>query len=348
LNPLTPDPDSGIKPGPAPTVSVIIPCYNGAAFLRETVDSALRQTIPPLDVIVVDDGSTDDSAAIAESYGPLVRVIRQRNQGESVARNVGIAAARGDYLMFLDADDLLAPDALQKLAIAIRDVPQGVALMGFATFESDPSIPLTVSTPTWSGFFPGIIQTNPGFPHCWLTSKAMVLRAGGFTTTMQNSEDWEFCAKLALAGGVLIPLNYVGAYYRRHAKSQSSVMSKVNRARGHVEVMLTLGRGILAQKALLEQYGDQIFWGARTILQIGRSAGLSWTELRPLRRIIRDLILLGPDSIRETRSAKLIRWIGTPLAETVRNWMVSDRRKVPKSRQLGVQTKEELNVHSAS
>lgn len=321
---------------PNTAISIVIPCYNGAAFLRETLQSALSQTQPPLEVIVVDDGSTDDSAAIAESFGPLVRVIRQRNQGESVARNVGIAAARGDYLMFLDADDLLAPDALQKLAIAIRDIPQGVALMGFATFESDPSIPLTVSTPTWSSFFPGIIQTNPAFPHCWLTSKAMVLRVGGFTSTLQNSEDWEFCAKLALAGGVLVPLNYVGAYYRRHAKSQSSVMSKVNRARGHVQVMLTLGRGILAQKALLEQYGDQMFWGARTILQMGRSAGLSWTELQPLRRIIRDLILMGPDSIRETRSAKMIRWLGTPLTETVRNWMVSDRQGVPKRERLSV------------
>src|SRR5262245_21627849 len=112
------------------TVSVIIPCYNGAAFLRETVQSAVAQTHVPLEVIVVDDGSTDDSAAIADSFGPPVRVIRQKNQGESVARNQGVAASSGEYLMFLDADDLLAPNALATLIDAVRDVPQGVALMG--------------------------------------------------------------------------------------------------------------------------------------------------------------------------------------------------------------------------
>ena len=94
------------------SVTVIIPCYNGAAYLREAIDSALDQTHPPLEVIVIDDGSTDDSAAIAESYGPPVCVIRQENQGESVARNRGIDEAKGDWVAFLDADDLWKPTKL--------------------------------------------------------------------------------------------------------------------------------------------------------------------------------------------------------------------------------------------
>lgn len=76
------------------SVSIIIPCYNAASFLRETLDSALRQTVAAAEVILVDDGSTDDSAAIAESYGPPIRVLRQPNQGESVARNAGLAMDR--------------------------------------------------------------------------------------------------------------------------------------------------------------------------------------------------------------------------------------------------------------
>ncbi len=98
----------------SPSVSAVIPCYNGAEFLREAIDSALGQTYPPLDVIVVDDGSTDDSAAIAASYGPPVRVLRQENQGESVARNRGIDEARGDWIAFLDADDYWEPTKLEK------------------------------------------------------------------------------------------------------------------------------------------------------------------------------------------------------------------------------------------
>ncbi len=105
------------------TVSTVIPCYNAAPFLRETLDSVLAQTVLPLEVIVVDDGSTDDSAAIAESYGPPVRVIRQKNQGESVARNRGIDEAKGEWVAFLDADDLWRPTKLEKqIALIAEDV----------------------------------------------------------------------------------------------------------------------------------------------------------------------------------------------------------------------------------
>jgi glycosyltransferase involved in cell wall biosynthesis len=82
-------------------ISVVIPCFNGAQFLRETLESVRHQTYPAHEVIVVDDGSTDDSAAIA---GPPVRVIRQTNQGESVARNRGIDEATANWIAFLDAD----------------------------------------------------------------------------------------------------------------------------------------------------------------------------------------------------------------------------------------------------
>src|SRR4051812_13046945 len=97
-----------------PTISVVIPCYNGALYLRETLESALAQNYAPLEILVVDDGSEDDSAAIAESCGAPVRVIRQPNQGESVARNRGIDEARGDWVAFLDADDLWEPEKLER------------------------------------------------------------------------------------------------------------------------------------------------------------------------------------------------------------------------------------------
>jgi glycosyltransferase involved in cell wall biosynthesis len=102
------------------TVSVIVPCYNAAAFLRETLDSVLAQTVRPLEVIVVDDGSTDQSAKIAASYGDLVRVIRQQNRGESVARNRGIDEARGDWIAFLDADDLWMSTKTERQLEAIE------------------------------------------------------------------------------------------------------------------------------------------------------------------------------------------------------------------------------------
>ena len=107
-------------------VSAVIPCYNAAPFLRETIDSVLNQTHPALEVIVVDDGSTDDSAAIAESYGPPVRVIRQENQGQSAARNRGMDEAQGEWVALLDADDCWLPHKLERQLAVWRASPDDV------------------------------------------------------------------------------------------------------------------------------------------------------------------------------------------------------------------------------
>ena len=106
------------------TVSVVIPCYNGERFIGDTLRSALAQTHAPLEVLVVDDGSKDGSAALAESFGPPVRVIRQPNQGESVARNRGMTEAVGDWIAFLDADDAWHPEktARQLAALGPADI----------------------------------------------------------------------------------------------------------------------------------------------------------------------------------------------------------------------------------
>lgn len=96
------------------TVSVVIPAYNAEATLRDALDSVLDQTRPPDEVIVVDDGSTDRTPQVAESYGNRVRLLRQPNRGEAGARNTGVLAARGELIAFLDADDTWLPRYLDS------------------------------------------------------------------------------------------------------------------------------------------------------------------------------------------------------------------------------------------
>jgi glycosyltransferase involved in cell wall biosynthesis len=100
-----------------PLISVIIPVYNTEKYLAEAIDSILAQTYSPLEIIVVDDGSIDKTAKVAQQYGSSVRYHYQQNQGISAARNAGIALAKGEFFAFLDADDLWVP---QKLDLQMR------------------------------------------------------------------------------------------------------------------------------------------------------------------------------------------------------------------------------------
>jgi glycosyltransferase involved in cell wall biosynthesis len=105
-------------------ISVIIPAYNAAAFLSEAITSVLSQECLPGEVIVVDDGSTDDTAAIAMSFAPQVRLLTQPNAGPGAARNLGVRNARGTMLAFLDSDDLWLPDKLKLQLAALNGNPE--------------------------------------------------------------------------------------------------------------------------------------------------------------------------------------------------------------------------------
>jgi len=108
-------------------VSVIMPCYNAADWIGVALRTLLNQTVLPHEIIVVDDGSDDESAEIAESFGAPVRVLRVPNGGAARARKTGVAEASGDALMFKDADDLIAPGSLAALAGCLSAHPGQIA-----------------------------------------------------------------------------------------------------------------------------------------------------------------------------------------------------------------------------
>ncbi len=96
------------------TVSCVIPVYNGERYLAEAIDSVLAQTVPPQEIIVVDDGSTDGTPGVTRAYGEAVRYVRQDNAGATVARSHGVSLAEGDYIAFLDADDRWCREKLER------------------------------------------------------------------------------------------------------------------------------------------------------------------------------------------------------------------------------------------
>jgi glycosyltransferase involved in cell wall biosynthesis len=129
--------EADIGPG-QPSVSCVIPVFNGARYLLETIDSVLAQSHRPLEVIVVDDGSTDASAEMAAARRDAVRVLRQPHRGQAMARRTGIMAAHGEFVALLDADDLWHADKLARQVARFEEVPQlDVSLATSVNFWED-------------------------------------------------------------------------------------------------------------------------------------------------------------------------------------------------------------------
>ncbi len=195
----------------APTFTVIVPCFNGAATLDETLGSARAQTATDLEILVVDDGSTDDSAAIADRHAAAddrVRVVRETNRGVGAARNAGLALARGRYVSFLDADDLLEPEKLARQG-QVLDAEPGVGLVicdgrviDAAGRETWPTL---VDLRRFAGHPPLLticLAGGPFPPVVPLARTALVRAAGGFDEDRRVS-GWADIAcwmRLALAG----------------------------------------------------------------------------------------------------------------------------------------------------
>jgi glycosyltransferase involved in cell wall biosynthesis len=121
-------------------VSVIIPCHNQARYLSEAIGSVLTQTYSPIEIVVVDDGSTDDTFEVATRH-PEVRCVRQTNQGLSAARNAGLGASKGSYLVFLDADDRLLPQALEAGLECLNAHPECAFVYGHLQFIASDGSP---------------------------------------------------------------------------------------------------------------------------------------------------------------------------------------------------------------
>ncbi len=187
-------------------VSVVIPCYNAARTLAQAVDSALAQTHPDVEVVIVDDGSTDESATVAARYGTRVRVVRQPNRGLSAARNAGVEAATGTYVTLLDADDVLLPECLARRVALLDAEPQlGLVAGWFREIDVD-GAPIE-RTPelrqVWrEAPFRQAVRRNWGPPVGWTFRRDAYFRVGGFDPLLRSCEDWDFVIRVASRYGI--------------------------------------------------------------------------------------------------------------------------------------------------
>ena len=195
-----------------PLVSVVIPAYNMQKYIRESVDSALAQTHPRMEIVVVNDGSTDETAAILKSYGDRIIYIEHTNRGLSATRNVGVRATSGDYVAFLDADDCWLPEkTTRQLEVFARSERIGLVTTQIHIIDEDS---VRLSEESAEGFttlhelgtgeeqLKGLLVGNTvGTPSAVMVSRACLDRVGLFDEDLLNgSEDWDFHLRVAYEG----------------------------------------------------------------------------------------------------------------------------------------------------
>jgi glycosyltransferase involved in cell wall biosynthesis len=203
-------------------VTVVIPCYNQAGYLHEAIESVRAQTYRGFEIVVIDDGSTDATAAVAGSY-PDVRLLRQSNAGLSAARNAGLGLARGDYLVFLDADDRLLPNALRDGIESLARHPEAAFTSGhFRYIRAEGStLHEFAQEPLECPPYEGMLRGN----YIGMHSTAMFRRAvfdevGTFDTSLRSCEDYDLYLRITRRHQVARHDRLV-AEYRRHDASMS-------------------------------------------------------------------------------------------------------------------------------
>jgi len=210
-----------------PLFSTIIPVYNRSKLIRATLDSVLNQELPDQEVIVVDDGSTDDTLETLASYGSRIRVLQQTNSGPAVARNLGIQHATGEYIAILDSDDLWFPWTLATYAEAIRkhDSPAFVAGSP-AIFHDEAELKKLEKSPLRAEYFTDYLTSGDQWR--WFGASSFVLRtdavraAGCFSDEWINADDADLALRLGEAKGFVDIQAPATFGYREHGGSLKS------------------------------------------------------------------------------------------------------------------------------
>ncbi len=204
-----------------PLISCIVPVFNGERYLKEALDSILAQTYRPLEVLVVDDGSTDGTAAVVRSYGAQVRSLYQPNAGPAAARNLGLRAARGESVAFLDADDLWHPEKLARQ-------------MARFTSRTELDLCVTHARNFWTPELREeaaryrdhlrLTEPLPGYlAQTLLARRTFFHTIGQFDTTLRHSSETEWFIRAAERGAVTELLAETLVYRRLHRANMSHV-----------------------------------------------------------------------------------------------------------------------------
>ena len=205
-----------------PKVSILIPCYNAARYVGETLESVFRQTWPELEAIVVDDGSTDGSASVIRTFARSnLQLIEQPNRGQTAALNLCCARMTGDFVQYLDADDLLHPEKIARQMERLQAAPDGIASAEWGRFQWSAEEARFAAEPVWRDLAPVdwlALSRAEGrgmmFPALWLIPATIVRAIGPWREDLTLNNDAEYFTRALLACRRVLFCAGARCYYR--------------------------------------------------------------------------------------------------------------------------------------
>ena len=207
------------------TVSVIIPAYNGDRYIGEAIEGVLAQTYDDYEIIVVDDGSTDNTSQVIKQYGDRIKYFNQANQGVAASRNFGLKVSQGKYIAFLDQDDIFLPHKLAtQVALLERDGDLGMINSGWEIVDEGGQVQSAVQP--WQQI-PDLNQANliiwkPVFLGAMLFRRSWLERSPGFDTSLSQTPDVDLVLQLAAMGCTAAWVEQTTVKYRQHADNASN------------------------------------------------------------------------------------------------------------------------------
>lgn len=224
---------------------MLIPAYNAAAYIEEAIESVLRQTWPYLEVIVVDDGSRDDTLTKARRYaGTNVQVVSQPNAGASAARNHAFSLATGEYIQYLDADDLLHTDKLRAQLECLRQRPHvKMSSSAWAMFYDEPNEQDMRPTLLWRDYTDPVQWLLDAWengvwmqPSAWLTHRSLIEAAGPWNENLSLHDDGDFFSRVLLQAREVVFCPESKSFYRKGIDDSLSSIRSGKATRSHLAV----------------------------------------------------------------------------------------------------------------
>jgi len=206
-------------------VSVIIPLYNQKDYISEAINSVLEQTYENIEIIVINDGSTDDPGIVLDKFKDKIIVINQENAGLSGARNTGIKNSSGEYLQFLDADDVLTKEKVEKQISYISSAEEDLLYCKIEILNDMDNSISSRSTYAFNDIFSHFYLFWKPYPtpiHSLLFNRNIFEKYGFFDEDLEANEDRFYLAKLSYSGVKFRYIPFIGGYYRRHSKSMNA------------------------------------------------------------------------------------------------------------------------------